>query len=176
MKKSILFLAFCLFVTIASGQSRKFYYMYAVEYEEYPMNNWIIIDLDKKEIEHDIKGDDEDEPNPKIVDYKKTSNGESFNSLFHGMKTPYVISPKRADGTYFLSVGDLSNGGAKYVVTLDEKQQKEYINAHAPKDAKESGSPKNPNEIKENSTGKVKNGAKNLLNTGKNLFKKKDKK
>ena len=140
------------------------------------MKNGSRIDRDKKEMEQESKGDDEEEPKPKIVDYKKTSNGESFNSLFHGMKTPYVISPKRADGTYFLSVGDLSNGGAKYVVTLDEKQQKEYINAHAPKDAKESGSPKNPNEIKENSTGKVKNGAKNLLNKGKNLFKKKDKK
>lgn len=34
---------------------------------------------------------------------------------------------------------------------------------------------KNPNEIKENSTGNVKNGAKNLLNKGKNLFKKKEK-
>lgn len=36
-------------------------------------------------------------------------------------------------------------------------------------------SSKNPNEIKENSTGNVKNGAKNFLNKGKNLFKKKDK-
>ncbi len=174
MKKTILFLVFSLFVTIAFGQSRKFYYMYIVGYEDYPSTGWIIIDLNNKEIEYEVKGDDEDAPNPKIVDYKKTANGESFNEYYHGgLKTPYVISNKRADGTYLLSVGDLSNGGVQYVVTLDEKQQKEYIDTHTPKN---DNSKESPDDVKEKSTGKAQNGVKNILNKGKNIFKKKDKK
>jgi len=172
MKKSILFLLFCLFVTVVSGQSRKFYFMYTVGYEGYPMDSWIIVDLNKMEFEHSVKGDNDDEPNPKIVDYKKTSKGESFNTLYHGMKTPYVISPKREDGTYVISMGDLSNGGVQQVYTLDEKQQQAYIEAHK---IKEDESNSKTTVKKGNPVDKAKDGAKNLLNKGKNVFKKKEK-
>ncbi len=171
MKKFILFLLFCLFVTVVSGQSRKFYFMYIVGYEGYPMDCWIIVDLNKMEFEHSVKGCSDDEANPKIVDYKKTSKGESFNTLYHGMKTPYVIGPKREDGTYIISMGDLSNGGVQQVCTLDEKQQREYIEAHK---IKEESNDKTVDPTKNNPVEKVKDGAKNLLNKGKNIFKKKE--